>query len=350
MDGSDVSSRQPKPAPRKSSAGYCVRVDDGKPVADGNLTLGALLAEWDTKVLSGREIADSTIMRHRWALRILREDLGTTRVRMLSPDRVEAALRARSESGLSRASLEKVRGTLSQVLKWALRREVVSRNVATVVELPVDSRPSKEGRSLNLTEAKALLAAAEGTPLEAMWTTMLFLGLRPGEAAGLSWRDVDFDAAVIHIWRARRRDGRGRSVISDPKTTQSIRSLDAPAAVLGSLRRHRLAQARHRLEIGAAWISDDDLVFTSPTGRPTDPAACRREFAIVATAAGLDGWTPNELRHSAASLMSDAGMPIEQVADQLGHKDLRMLQRHYRHRIRPTVNGGMVLGDILEGR
>jgi integrase len=32
-----------------------------------------------------------------------------------------------------------------------------------------------------------------------MWTAMLFLGLRPGEAAGLSWRAVDFDTAVIHV-------------------------------------------------------------------------------------------------------------------------------------------------------
>ncbi len=91
-------------------------------------------------------------------------------------------------------------------------------------------------------------------------------------------------------------------------------------------------------------------MFTSPAGRPTDPAACHREFDVVAKKAGLDGWTPNELRHSAASLMSDAGMPIEQVADQLGHKDLRMPQRHYRHRIRPTVDGGTVLGDVLGSR
>lgn len=62
---------------------------------------------------------------------------------------------------------------------------------------------------------------------------------------------------------------------------------------------------------------------------------------------GLDDWTPNELRHSAASLISDAGMPIVQVADQLGHKDLRMLQKHYRHRIRPTVGGGNVLDAAL---
>ena len=70
------------------------------------------------------------------------------------------------------------------------------------------------------------------------------------------------------------------------------------------------------------WSNPDDLVVTSPNGHPTDPAACRREFSAVAAKVGLDDWTPNELRHSAASLMSDAGMPIEQVADQLGHKDL----------------------------
>jgi integrase len=43
----------------------------------------------------------------------------------------------------------------------------------------------------------------------------------------------------------------------------------------------------------------------------------------------------------------ELGMPIEQVADQLGHRDLRMLQKHYRHRLRPTFAGGRVLGDVL---
>jgi integrase len=145
-------------------------------------------------VLAGRDISGSTLMRHRWALGILRAELGSTRVRTLTPERVESALAARADAGLSRASLEKVRGTLSQVLNWAVRREIVFRNIASVVELPVSSRPAKEGRSLTLDQAQSLLAAASGTPLEAMWTTMLFLGQRPGEAAGLSWPDIHFES------------------------------------------------------------------------------------------------------------------------------------------------------------
>ena len=89
-------------------------------------------------------------------------------------------------------------------------------------------------------------------------------------------------------------------------------------------------------------------MFTSPAGRPTDPKAVRNEFDRLIAAAGIEGhWTPNLLRHTAASLMADAGLPIEHVADQLGHKDLRMLQQHYRHRIKPTIGGAHILDSVL---
>jgi integrase len=52
---------------------------------------------------------------------------------------------------------------------------------------------------------------------------------------------------------------------------------------------------------------------------------------------GIPRVTPNELRHTAASLANDAGVRLEELADQLGHKDVRMVSQVYRHRIRPTV-------------
>lgn len=89
-------------------------------------------------------------------------------------------------------------------------------------------------------------------------------------------------------------------------------------------------------------------MFTSPYGKPCDSTAVRTKFREVIAASRVKGhWTSNLLRHSAASLMADAGMPIELVADQLGHRDLRMLRRHYRHRIRPTISGGAVVDGLL---
>ena len=348
IDGRQRRTFSPTEAEAKRSLRQLLKsLDDGRPVADGNLQLSTLIDQWEAKVLPNKNIKGSTMGRHKWALNILRNDLGSTRVRTLSPERIEKALTDRAQAGFSRSSLTKIRGTLSQVLKWGVRRDLVARNVASVVELPAEARPAKEGRSLTLEQAKEFIAAIAGTPLDAMWTAMLYLGLRPGEAAGLSWPDVDFDRKTIHVWRAVSRDENGAIILSEPKTAQSVRSLDAPDPVLNELRHHRLEQRRHQLEVGEIWSIPEALVFTSPTGHPIDPMICRKEFKKVVTAVGLDDWTPNELRHSAASLMSDAGMPIEQVADQLGHKDLRMLQKHYRHRIRPTIGGGTVLDAAL---
>ncbi|MDA8316364.1 MAG: tyrosine-type recombinase/integrase, partial [Actinomycetota bacterium] len=51
--------------------------------------------------------------------------------------------------------------------------------------------------------------------------------------------------------------------------------------------------------------------------------------------------TPYELRHSAASLLSDAGVPIETLADLLGHTSTQMLEAVYRHRVRKVVDPGI---------
>ena len=48
--------------------------------------------------------------------------------------------------------------------------------------------------------------------------------------------------------------------------------------------------------------------------------------------------SPNELRHSAASLLVANGTPLQDVSDMLGHRDIRMLAQTYRHKIRSVVD------------
>lgn len=337
--------------------------DDGLPLTEGSMTLAGLLTVWTEKALPNRPLADSAITSHKWAIKILIEELGNVKVRRLTPDQVEAAFLRRTKtvdvakrrgrgrtsgSALSRSSLVKIRSTLSQALKWAQRRNLIARNVATLVEIPAAAATPKPGKSLTVDEAKQFLIAAAGTELGAMWIVMLYLGLRPGEAAGLAWDDIDFDSGTVHVWRSRKIGVSGNSVVGATKTPGSIRTLDAPQPVLDSFVRHRRRQHEQRLAAGSWWTNDENLVFTSPYGKPCDSTAVRKEFLEIVAASSVEGhWTPNLLRHSAASLMADAGMPIELVADQLGHRDLRMLQRHYRHRIRPTISGGAVVDGLL---
>lgn len=73
--------------------------------------------------------------------------------------------------------------------------------------------------------------------------------------------------------------------------------------------------------LGRARWTDRDLVFATEAGTVVDAANVRRDFRRVAVAAGLDDrrWSPRELRHSFVSLLSDGGVPIEQIARLIGH-------------------------------
>ena len=88
-----------------------------------------------------------------------------------------------------------------------------------------------------------------------------------------------------------------------------------------------------------------------PTGLGTlfDPANLRRSLGQLTEQAGLGHWHPHELRHSAASLLSAAGVPLEEIADLLGHATTRVTSAVYRHQIGPTVEAAKEPMDRLFG-
>jgi integrase len=165
--------------------------------------------------------------------------------------------------------------------------------------------------------------------------TSLLLGLRPGEGLGLAWDDVDFAAGTLRIRQAVRREG-GRTFLGEPKTARSRRTLDMPTPVIEALRAHRASQAAERLVVGPAW-TDSGLVFTTEVGTLLDPSNVRHRFSRLTAKAGLGPRRLHELRHSAVSLLSAAGVRLEEVADVVGHASTRMTGDVYRHRVETSV-------------
>ena len=73
----------------------------------------------------------------------------------------------------------------------------------------------------------------------------------------------------------------------------------------------------------------------------------RRDFAELTTAAGIGSWTPNEMRHTAISLLASSGsVSIEELADLAGHTDTRMVMKTYRHTQRPVDAGASALDHL----
>jgi len=80
-----------------------------------------------------------------------------------------------------------------------------------------------------------------------------------------------------------------------------------------------------------------------------DAANIRRALRAVAEKAGLDStaWTPRELRHSFVSLMSDAGVPLEDIARLVSHRNTTVTELVYRKQLRPVMTEGAETMDRL---
>src|SRR3954447_11352883 len=262
--------------------------------------------------------------------------IGSRHLRELTADDVDKLMRDMATAGYSKHTMVRVHGELARILRFAERRGKVMRNVATLVDVPAG--PKKRGRSLTVKQAKAVLEAAIDDRLEALYVTGLLMGLRPGELLALPWTGVDWKAERLRVFQSLKRE-HNKLVIGEPKTLRSRRTLDMPSLVVEVLKKHGERQDKERVGAGEQWV-ETGLVFTTTLGTPIDPSNLRREFAKLTRKAGIGHWHPHELRHSAASLLSAAGVPIEQISDVLGHDGPRTTAAVYRHLVNPSVSAG----------
>ena len=309
-------------------------------------TVAGYLDDWLTHVLPARGVSPATASNYATVVAThIVPVLGNHRLDQLRAEHVEKMLRAMADAGEARSTVRLARTVLGMALAHAERRDLVLRNAARLAVLPPGAK--RESRSLTADQARALLAAADGERLEGAWVVMLCLGLRPGEVLGLTWKYVDLDVGRLTVAQAQRREP-GRLVLGEPKTRKSRRTLDLPVLVVDALRAHRTRQAAERLVAGELWV-DLDLVFPSERGTLMDPRNFRRQFDRVAKAAGLDDLHPHLLRHSAVSLLSAAGVPLEQVADVAGHATTAMTEGVYRHAVGPSVGAHVAAMNALFG-
>src|SRR4051812_1735264 len=313
---------------------------------DQRTTVAEFCAYWLRHGIPAAAQSPNSIANIEWAVNShIVPRIGSRRLRELTADDVDKLMRDMANAGYSKHTMVRVHGELARILRFAERRGKVMRNVATLVDVPAG--PKKQGRSLTVAEAKSVLDAAAGDRLEALYVTGLLMGLRPGELLGLPWVAADLSKGRLRISQSLKRE-RNKLVIGEPKTLRSRRTLDMPELVAEVLKRHRDQQVEERVDAADGWI-ETGLVFTTTIGTPIDPSNLRREFAKLTRRAGIGHWHPHELRHSAASLLSAAGVPIEQISDVLGHEGPRTTAAVYRHLVNPSVSAGKAPMDAIFG-
>jgi integrase len=224
------------------------------------------------------------------------------------PAEIQGWIAELEAEGLGARSIRISHRLLSQALRQAVRWELIYRNPCEGTTLPKERK--REMRSLTPVQAQRFLEAARGTRFGLFFELMLLTGLRPGEARGLRWRDLDFDAGTLTVRRAISRVKGGHEV-KGPKTEASKRTIPI-ASLCPALRQYRISRLRH---------GPDDLVFSTSAGRPIgDRNLVERHFKPILEAAEIDpGVRLYDLRHTHVTLALAAEVPVRVVAERVGH-------------------------------
>jgi integrase len=312
---------------------------------DSRYTVGQAVADWLREGLDGR--SKKTVALNRDVLQPVVDSVGKVVLRELTTRDVRKVLTGIAAAHSSR-TVVLTHNALVRAIRHAEANDYVRRNVAALVKPPA-GQPGRPSKSLTANQAAALLATAEGSRLGAYVVLCLLAGVRTEEARALTWDYVNLDgdpAAVpavpahVAVWRSVRAHG-------DTKTEKSRRTLALPERAVEALRDHRKRQAEQRLLAGELW-QDHGLVFCTAAGTQLAAGNVRRTFKKITKTAGLgEDWTPRELRTSFVSLMSDSGVPVEEIARLAGHSSSRTTEVVYRRELRPVITTGAEVMDKI---
>lgn len=226
---------------------------------------------------------------------------------------------------LSSSSVRHILRVLRAALQDAVDEELLSRNVARLVQLRVTD--DAKVRAFTRTEALKFLQAAEKHRLYALWAVALAMGLRRGEALGLSWADVDREHGRLTIRQALHRVD-GQLKLDQVKTEASVAVLPIPAPLVTILRGHRKRQFEERFAAGSRW-RETGLVFTTALGGPIEPRNVNRMFHRLCEIANVPQLRVHDLRHSCATLLFTMGVQPATVQRILRHSSITVTTGTY---------------------
>lgn len=186
-------------------------------------------------------------------------------------------------------------------------------------------------RMLSRDEFDRLLASVT-TPWQPLVEFLVASGCRWGEVCALRPGDIDPEHGTVRIVRARKHSASGGYVLGVPKTKRSKRTVNVDRRVLD------------KLSYDSAWL------FTNRIGGPVRYHTFRSK--VWKPAAERSQLVPepriHDLRHTYASWMLNAGVPVPVVSRQLGHESIQVTVDIYGDIDRTVAaQAAAVMGEIL---
>jgi integrase len=254
--------------------------------------------------------------------------LGEIRICDLEPSDIQNLYLLKKEQGIGNRSILVMHTIINNSLKTAVKSGVLISNPAKSVSAPRYSSPEMDFYSEH--EITQLLLAVKETSLEALIQLAITTGMRQSEILALKWSDMDWDRSTLTIQRQLLRKYENCNYYSSLKTSAGRRTISLGLNTIQTLKEHHKRQITEKDKMGDQW-DQNDLLFPSLNGKPIHQRNLVRKFKKVLNESGLREIRFHDLRHTAASLMLNHGVPTIIVSKRLGHSKVSITLDTYGH-------------------
>ena len=241
-----------------------------------------------------------------------------------------------ASSGLSARSVEFAHTILCSALSQAESLGHIAKNPAHK-KLPNRSGgiqlPKTIKKEVEILKGDALNAfedAVQNHEHKALYLTLLWSGLRRGEALALKWSDISNNTIKVNKQLQRERVKNGKLQIVPFTKNNKARTIPADYELLRILQEHKSVQSQKQLMAGALW-EKNNLIFCNALGGMLDPGAVSQCFKRFLNKYNLPDIKLHALRHTAATEMLQSGDSPKDVQNTLGHHSAGYTMDTYTH-------------------
>jgi integrase len=293
------------------------KVEGGLTFEASRVTYGEFLSNWLTSIEAS--LRQKT---HRQYEQIVRDHiapyLGNRRLMELQPAHIQALYDRKVREGQGLRSVQLTHAVIHRSLNHAVKLGLLGRNPDDATTPPKPKQ--REMAILDESQVQRLLitAQARGDRNFALYQLAITTGMRQAELLGLKWDDVDWERRTLQVGRQLKRSPGKGYYFAQPKTRSGVRQIVMGVETTKVLKRHQERLHREAIAAGEAW-QEQNLIFPTPHGMPTNKRYLVTQFKKLLKDAGLPNVRFHDLRHSAASLMLNHGVPVLIVSKRLGH-------------------------------
>lgn len=322
---------------------------NGVPVPSRSWNVAEWLSYWLEHIVKP-EREHNTYVKYESKVRLyLAPQLGKKPLTRLSAAQIRTAMAALKHDGVGASARFEVLRTLRNALNRAMAEEIITRNVALLVDMPKVSKT--RAKPWDAREAIGFLRAVRAHRFYAACVLVLVLGLRRGEVMGMRWQDIDFDRRQFTPAKQVQRVKGAGLVLKDLKTQSSSAAMPLPEFCARALEDRRDLQDLERRIAGDRWHQDDDhdVVFSSTSGGLIDPVNFARTFEALIQRAGARRITVRLARHTCGSLLAFLKVHPKVAQAILRHSQISMTLDIYTHVVGDGEReAAAMLAELLE--